>query len=67
MVRSDMPVFLIVITLGIDVFPTVTEPKLTDAGEMVIVGGGACPKRCTLMVGFFGSFDEIRIVALFLP
>ena len=66
-VRSDMPVFLIFITLGADVFPTTTEPKLTDVGEMVIVGGGASPKRCTLMVDFLGSLDEILIIAFLLP
>jgi hypothetical protein len=66
-VRSDMPVFLIVITLAADMFPTAIEPKLTDVGKMVIFGGGACPMSFTLMVGFLGSLDEILIIAIFLP
>jgi hypothetical protein len=66
-VRSDVPVFLIVTILGADVEPAATEPKLTDVGETVIVGGGACPKSCTLMVCFLGSVDEILMIALFLP
>jgi hypothetical protein len=65
-VRSDMPVFLIVITLGADVFPTATEPKLTDVGEMVIFGGAAWPESFTLMVGFLGSLDRILMMAVFL-
>lgn len=66
-VRSDVPVFLIVTILGADAEPAAAEPKLADVGETLIVGGGACPKSCTLMVCFLGSVDEILIIALFLP
>lgn len=65
-VRSDVPVFLIVTILGADVLPTPTEPKLTDLGEAVIFGGGACPESFTLMVGFLGSLDEMLIMAVLL-
>ena len=38
MIRSPLPVFLIVTALGVDVFPTRTEPKLTDIGLTEILG-----------------------------
>lgn len=31
--RSDMPVFLIVIVLGVEEFPTVIEPNFIDSGK----------------------------------
>jgi hypothetical protein len=63
--RSDLPVFEIFTILGEDVLPTCTEPKLTDTGEMEILGGGALPKIFTFTVGFLGSLEGILTIALF--
>jgi hypothetical protein len=65
--RSDMPVFLIVTILEGDVFPIFTVANFTAIGAAEILGGGACPDSFTLTIRFFGSFEEILIVALFLP
>ena len=65
--RSDTPVFFTVTVLGADVFPIFTVATFTAIGAAEILGGGALPKSFTLTIGFFGSFEEILIVALFLP
>jgi hypothetical protein len=66
-VRSEMPVFLIFTTLGVEILPTCTEPKLTDCGAAEILGGAAFPKSFTFTVGFLGSLDAITIIAFLLP
>ena len=65
--RSEVPVFLMVTVLGEEMLPACTDPKLTDTGEMEILGGGALPEIFTFTVGFLGSLERILTVALFLP
>ena len=64
--RSDLPLFFIVIILGTDIYPTF-EAKFTAFRATDILGGGARPESFTLTIGFFGSFEKIFMVALFLP
>ena len=65
--RSDTPVFFTVIVLGADVLPIFTVAKFIAIGAAEILGGGVRPKSFTLTIGFLGSFEEILMVALFLP
>jgi len=65
--RSDVPVFLIVTVFGEEVLPACIDPKLTDMGDIEILGGGAFPKSFTHRLGFLGSLEETVISALFGP
>ncbi|MGA8832747.1 MAG: hypothetical protein WB554_14160 [Desulfomonilaceae bacterium] len=65
--RSDTPVFFIVTVLEGDVFPIFIVANFTAIGDAETLGGGASPDRFTLTISFFGSFEEMLMVALFLP
>ena len=67
MIRSEVPVFLMVMVLGEDAPPTGIEPRLTDIGLTEIAGGGVCPESFTLTVGFLGSLETMLITAFLFP
>lgn len=62
--RSVIPLFVSVTVLLTGV-PTATFPKLTIDGFLVIFGGFTLALRRTTGVGFFGSFDTILSLAVF--
>ena len=58
-IRSSLPVFLIVTVLGLDIPPTRTEPKLTDMGPADIIG-----PHLTLLDGADAGPVPIALVAV---
>jgi hypothetical protein len=67
MMRSEVPVFLMVTCLTGEAVLVVNVPKLTVAGDTDILEGPHDPLIFTTAVGFLGSLEEMVRLAVFDP